>query len=154
LGGVFQRLGSAGFHVLFLPASVDRHHDLCVKAIVADGVVAEVCVKLAIPAPILHMLRDARFGRVFENVPILVLEVDHVDQRVELIPQQGVARRLPPLAIFLTVTVRGFLPRGRPLAQLGPLHPLQSQDLYHCHCYRGRGFGYLLVAFQYPEYPI
>ncbi|PON43315.1 hypothetical protein PanWU01x14_275130 [Parasponia andersonii] len=132
---------------------MDRHHDLSVKVAAVDGVVSEVFVELAIPVPVLHMLRDARFGWVFENAPVLILEVDHVDRRIELILRQRVTGRIPPLATFLTVSDGGFLLRSRPLARWGSLHTLRGRRLYRCRCYRGGGLGRLLVAFQHPEYP-
>ncbi|PON76998.1 hypothetical protein PanWU01x14_030070 [Parasponia andersonii] len=118
-GDVFLWLSSAGFHILFQPVGIDRHHDLCVKVAAVDSVVPVVFVKLAVPIPVLHVLRDARFGRVFEDAPVPVLEVDHVDLRVELILRQRVAGRLSPLAIFLTASNGSFLFRSRPLVRVG-----------------------------------
>ncbi|PON59293.1 hypothetical protein PanWU01x14_160420, partial [Parasponia andersonii] len=106
-----------GIHVLLQPANVDCHHDLSVKVAAVDDVVPEVFVELAIPVPVLHMLRDARFGWVFENAHVLVLEVDHVDRRVKLILRQRVTGRLPPLATLLTIPDGDFLLRSRPLAR-------------------------------------
>ncbi|PON31596.1 hypothetical protein PanWU01x14_368680 [Parasponia andersonii] len=96
---------------------MDRHHDLCVKVAVVGGFVPVVFVKLAVHAPVLHVLRDTRFGRVFENTPVPILEVDHIDWHVELILRQRVAGRLPLLASFLTVSDGGFLFQSRPLVR-------------------------------------
>ncbi|PON72767.1 hypothetical protein PanWU01x14_062360 [Parasponia andersonii] len=84
-GSVLSRLGFVGFHVLPKLASVDCQHDLGIKIAAVDGVVPEILMELAVSAHILHMLRDARFGRVLENAPVPVLEIYHVDRRVELV---------------------------------------------------------------------
>ncbi|PON36935.1 hypothetical protein PanWU01x14_324300 [Parasponia andersonii] len=97
--------------------TVDHPHDLSIKVAVVDGVVPEVCVELAVPVPILHMLRDARFGWVLENAPVSVLEIDHVDRRVELVLGQRITGRLPPLASLQTVSDGDFQIQGRPLAR-------------------------------------
>ncbi|PON51245.1 hypothetical protein PanWU01x14_218060, partial [Parasponia andersonii] len=116
-GDVLPRLGFVDFHVLLQPANVDRQHDLSIKVAAVDSVVLEVFMELAVPVPVLHIFRDARFRWVFENAPVPVLEVDHVDQHVELVLGQRITGRLPPLASFQTVLDGDFLLRSRPLAR-------------------------------------
>ncbi|PON38974.1 hypothetical protein PanWU01x14_308390, partial [Parasponia andersonii] len=112
--GVFLRLDSASLYVLLQFAGMNRHHDLYVEVATVDGVMSVIFMKLAVPTPIFHMLRNARFGQVFENAPVLVLEVDHIDRRVKLVLRQWVTGHLPPLAAFLTALGGGFLFRNRP----------------------------------------
>ncbi|PON71476.1 hypothetical protein PanWU01x14_072730 [Parasponia andersonii] len=64
---------------------MDRHHNLRIKVMAVDGVMPVIPMKLAVPIPVFHVLRNAGLGRVFKNAPVPVLEVDHVDRRVELV---------------------------------------------------------------------
>ncbi|PON45481.1 hypothetical protein PanWU01x14_258440 [Parasponia andersonii] len=96
---------------------------------------------------------NAGFRWVFENISVLVLEVDHIDRRVKLVLRQWVMGHRPPLAAFLISLGGGFLFQNQPSVWRGPLCHLRGRGLcQHC-CYRGRCLGCFLAAFQYPEYP-
>ncbi|PON59274.1 hypothetical protein PanWU01x14_160230, partial [Parasponia andersonii] len=112
----------------------------------------KVLVELAIPIPILHMLRDAGLGRVLENAPVPVLEIYHVNGGVKFVSGQRVTGRLPSLAPLQTTLRRRFLLRSQPLVRSGPFHPHWGRGLYWCCRYRGRGLRCLLAAFQHPEH--
>ncbi|PON69223.1 hypothetical protein PanWU01x14_089460 [Parasponia andersonii] len=109
---------------------MDCQHDLGIEIAAVNGVVPKVPVELAIPIPILHMLRDAGLGRVLENAPVPVLEVYHVNGGVKFVFGQRVAGRLPPLAPLQTALCRRFLLRSQPLARLGPFHPHWGRGWY------------------------
>ncbi|PON52385.1 hypothetical protein PanWU01x14_209790 [Parasponia andersonii] len=93
---------------------MNRHHDLHIEVAVVHGVMSVIFVKLAVPIPVFHVLRNAGFRQVFENAPVLVLDVDHVDRRIELILWQWVTGNLSPLTAFLTALGGGFLFQNRP----------------------------------------
>ncbi|PON31861.1 hypothetical protein PanWU01x14_366260 [Parasponia andersonii] len=71
-----------------------------------------IFVKSVILAPVLHVLRNTELGRIFENTLVSVLEVDHVNQRIELVLRQRIFKLLPPLAAFLTALGWGPLLRS------------------------------------------
>ncbi|PON77154.1 hypothetical protein PanWU01x14_027730, partial [Parasponia andersonii] len=95
-------MDSASLYILLQFTGMNRHHDLRIEVAAVDGIMSVIFVKLAVPIPIFHVLRNAGFGRVFENVHVLILEIDHIDRHIELVLQQLVTGHLPLLATFLT----------------------------------------------------
>ncbi|PON56269.1 hypothetical protein PanWU01x14_182810 [Parasponia andersonii] len=105
-----------------------------------------IFVKLTVPVPIFHVLRNTGLGRVFKNAYVPILEVDHIDRHVELVFRQWVPRRLPPLAAFLIALGWGFLLQSWSLGRCRPLYSLQSRDLRRCRYYRGGGLRCFLTS--------
>ncbi|PON33307.1 hypothetical protein PanWU01x14_353980 [Parasponia andersonii] len=83
-----------------------------------------VFVKWAVPAPVLHVLRNTGLRRVFENAPVSILEVDHIYRRVELVLWQRIFKHLSSLAAFLIALGWGSLLRSCRSGQHRPLYSL------------------------------